>query len=190
MTFMSLNIILLALGMMSIVTLDTSSNFVITRLQETLSATDVFTLDVRLLVIVNTPAGVTIPFEVLSCNDVLSLKRMIAIETDIPVANQTLLILSDHMTVLENTKPVSAYVGDNRLTLDCMVLPVHFIRAGPPKYPEWIAWEIRAVPQNNAAKNEPWKPMNILLAKSSVTLLIKVQFVLVLVLVLCCSVVN
>ena len=147
-------------------------------------------LDIRLLVIVQTHTLNTIPFEVLSCNDVLSLKRMIAIETDIPVADQTLLILSDRMTVLENTKPVSAYVGDNRLTLDCMVLPVHFIRAGPPKYPEWIAWEIRAVPQKNAAKNEPLKPMNILLAKSSVTLLIKVQFVLVLVLVLCCSVVN
>ena len=114
MTFMSLNIILLALGMMSIVTLDTSSNFVITRLRETLSATDVFTLDVRLLVIVKTPARVTILFEVLSCNDVLSPKRMTAIETDIPVAAQTLL--SDH-TVLENSKSVGAYVGDNKLTL-------------------------------------------------------------------------
>ena len=119
MTFMSLNIILLALGMMSIVTLDTSSNFVITRLQETLSATDVFTLDVRLLVIVNTPAGVTIPFEVLSCNDVLSLKHMIAIETDIPVKDQTLL--SDH-TVLENSKYVGAYIGDNKLTLHVILV--------------------------------------------------------------------
>ena len=119
MTFMSLNIILLALGMMSIVTLDTSSNFVITRLQETLSATDVFTLDVRLLVIVNTPAGVTIPFEVLSCNDVLSLKHMIAIETDIPVKDQTLL--SDH-TVLENSKSVGAYIGDNKLTLHVILV--------------------------------------------------------------------
>ena len=71
-------------------------------------------LDKRLLVIINTPAGVTIPFEVLSCNNVLSLKRMIAIETDIPVAAQTLL--SDH-TVLENTKSVGAYIGDNKLTL-------------------------------------------------------------------------
>ena len=71
-------------------------------------------LDVRLLVIVKTPAGVTIPFEVLSCNDVLSLKRMIMVETDNPVAAQTLL--SDH-TVLENTKFVGTYIGDNKLTL-------------------------------------------------------------------------
>ena len=71
-------------------------------------------LDKRLLVVIKTPAGVTIPFEVLCCNDVLSLKRMITIETDIPVAAQTLLL--DH-TVLENTKSVGAYVGDNKLTL-------------------------------------------------------------------------
>ena len=48
-------------------------------------------LDVRLLVVINTPSGVTIPFEVLSCDNVLSLKRMVTIETDIPVADQTLL---------------------------------------------------------------------------------------------------
>ena len=71
-------------------------------------------LDVRLLVVVKSPAGVTIPFEVLSCNDVLSLKRMITIETNIPVEDQTLL--SDD-TVLENTKSVGAYVGDGKLTL-------------------------------------------------------------------------
>ena len=76
-------------------------------------------LDKRLLVIIKTPAGITIPFEVLSCNDVLSLKRMITIETDIPVAAQTLL--SDH-TVLENTKSVGAYVGDNKLTLHCTLV--------------------------------------------------------------------
>ena len=51
-------------------------------------------LDMKLLVIVKTPAGVTLPFEILSCNDVLSLKHMITIETDIPVKDQTLL--SDH----------------------------------------------------------------------------------------------
>ena len=144
-------------------------------------------LDVRLLVIVQTHTSNSIPFEVLSCNDVLSLKHMIAIETDIPVEDQTLL--ANPMIVLENTNPVGAYVGKNRLTLDCMVLPVHFIRRGPPNYPALMAWEIR-VPQHNAAKNKPWKPMNLLLVKSSVTLLIKVQFVLVLILVLCCSVVN
>ena len=76
-------------------------------------------LDKRLLVIVKTPAGVTIPFEVLSCDDVLSLKRMITIETDIPVAAQTLL--SDH-TVLENTKSVGTYVGDGKLTLHCTLV--------------------------------------------------------------------
>ena len=71
-------------------------------------------LDKRLLVVIKTPAGVTIPFEVLCCNDVLSLKRMITIETDIPVEAQTLL--SDD-TVLENTKSVGTYIGDNKLTL-------------------------------------------------------------------------
>ena len=76
-------------------------------------------IDKRLLVIVKTPAGVTIPFEVLSCNDVLSLKHMIAIETDIPVAAQTLL--SDH-TVLENSKSVGAYIGDNKLTLHVILV--------------------------------------------------------------------
>ena len=76
-------------------------------------------MDKRLLVIINTPAGVTILFEVLSCDDVLSLKRMITMETDIPVASQTLL--SDH-TVLENTKFVGTYVGDNKLTLHCTLV--------------------------------------------------------------------
>ena len=73
----------------------------------------------RLLVIVKTPAGVTIPFEVLSCNDVLSLKRMITIETDIPVQDQTLL--SDD-TVLENTKSVGTCVGAGKLTLHCTLV--------------------------------------------------------------------
>ena len=71
-------------------------------------------LDMRLLVVINTPAGATIPFEVISCGDVLSLKRMITIETDIPVKDQILLL--DH-TVLEDTKSVGTYVGDNKLTL-------------------------------------------------------------------------
>ena len=71
-------------------------------------------LDVRLLVVIKARTGVTIPFEVLSCDNVLSLKRMITIETNIPVEDQTLLL--DH-TVLENTKSVGAYVGDNKLTL-------------------------------------------------------------------------
>ena len=71
-------------------------------------------LDVRLLVVIKTPSGATIPFEVLSCDDVLLLKRMITIETDIPVASQTLL--SDD-TVLENTNSVGAYVENMKLTL-------------------------------------------------------------------------
>ena len=63
---------------------------------------------------IKSPSGATIPFEVLSCDNVLSLKRMIAIERDIPVAGQTLL--SDD-AVLENTKSVSAYIENMKLTL-------------------------------------------------------------------------
>ena len=71
-------------------------------------------LDVRLLVVIKTPSGATIPFEVLSCDNVLSLKRMIAIETDIPVADQTLL---NDDTVLEDAKSVGAYIENMKLTL-------------------------------------------------------------------------
>ena len=76
-------------------------------------------LDVRLLVFIKTPVGVTIPFEVLSCDNILSLKRMITIETDIPVAGQTLL--SDD-TVLENTKSVGAYIENMKLKLHCTLV--------------------------------------------------------------------
>ena len=76
-------------------------------------------LDVRLLVVINTPPGVNIPFEVLSCDDVLSLKRMITIETDIPVAGQSLL--SDD-TVLENTNSVGAYIENMKLKLHCTLV--------------------------------------------------------------------
>ena len=141
-------------------------------------------LDVRLLVIVDTQTCNTIPFEVLSCDNVLSLKHMITIETDIPAENQTIVTITNRMIVLENTKPVGAYVGDNKLTLDCMVFPFHVI-IGPSIYPGFRKLEVRAVPHNNAPK-EP----NDLLAKSSVRLLITVQFVLLLLLVLCCPVVN
>ena len=76
-------------------------------------------LDMRLLVVINTPSGVTIPFEVLSCDNVLSLKRMITIETDTPVADQTLL--SDD-AVLKNTKSVGAYIENMKLKLHCTLV--------------------------------------------------------------------
>ena len=76
-------------------------------------------LDVRLLVVIKTPGGVTVPFEVLSCDNVLSLKRMITIETDIPVAGQTLL--SDD-TVLKDAKSVGAYIEVGKLTLHCTLV--------------------------------------------------------------------
>ena len=76
-------------------------------------------LDVRLLVVIKTPGGVTIPFEVLSCDNVLSLKRMITIETDIPVADQNLL--SDD-TVLEDAKSVGAYIENMKLKLHCTLV--------------------------------------------------------------------
>ena len=76
-------------------------------------------LDVRLLVFIKTLSRATIPFEVLSCDNVLSLKRMIAIETDIPVAGQTLL--SDD-AVLENTKSVGAYIENMKLKLHCTLV--------------------------------------------------------------------
>ena len=119
MIFMSLDIILLALGMMSIVTRCTSSNFHDHQVVGDFVYYRPLYLDKRLIVIVKTPDGVTIPFEVLSCDNVLSLKRMITKETDIPVAAQTLL--SDN-TVLENTKSVGAYIEDGKLTLHCTLV--------------------------------------------------------------------
>ena len=76
-------------------------------------------LDKRLLIIIKTPGGVTIPFEVLSCDNVLSLKRMITIETDIPVADQNLL--SDD-TVLEDAKSVGVYIEGGKVTLHCTLV--------------------------------------------------------------------
>ena len=76
-------------------------------------------LDKRLLIIIKTPGGVTIPFEVLSCDNVLSLKRMITIETDIPVADQ--ILLSDD-TVLEDAKSVGAYIEGGKVTLHCTLV--------------------------------------------------------------------
>jgi len=78
-------------------------------------------LDTRILVFVNTPAGI-IPFEVLSRDTVLSLKRAIAIETEIPVEDQTVLNRNDQ-SVLEDTKWVGTYViRDDRLTLHCTLV--------------------------------------------------------------------
>ena len=106
------------------VSLSVSLNFMITRLHKTLytlyiNAYRTVYLDVRLLVVIKTPSGVTIPFEVLSCDNVLSLKCMITIETDIPVADQNLL--SDD-TVLEDAKSVGAYIEGGKVTLHCTLV--------------------------------------------------------------------
>ena len=78
-------------------------------------------LDTWILVFVSTPGNV-VPFEVLSCDNVLSLKREIAIETEIPVEDQ-ILLNQDNQSMLEDTKPVVVYtVGDDQLTLHCTLL--------------------------------------------------------------------
>jgi len=79
-------------------------------------------LDTRILVFVDTLAGI-IPFEVLSHDTVLSLKCAIAIETKIPVEDQTVLN-RNNQSVLEDTKSVGAYVvRDDKLTLHCTLVP-------------------------------------------------------------------